>query len=61
MIKTECKRIREAIKGHQAELKILTSMIRAIQDGCAHEGQKVGYNDRDGDWASPCPTCGMSR
>lgn len=28
---------------------------------CKHKGAQTGYNERDGSWMAPCPTCGDSR
>ena len=35
-------------------------LMRLVQSRCKHEGAKRGYNERDGSWMSPCPTCGAS-
>ena len=35
-------------------------LIRLVQARCKHVGAKRGYNERDGSWMAPCPTCGHS-
>lgn len=48
------------IKARNAELAILRTMLNQVQSYCKHEGQQTGYNERDGSWGNPCPTCGYS-
>ena len=57
-IRAETKRIGREIKEHQAAVKMLVTHLRLIQDQCDHKGQETGFNERDGSWANPCPTCG---
>lgn len=60
-IKTETKRLRGEIDLRNTEIQLLREAINHYQRQCAHPGQRSGYNERDGDWASVCPICGDSR
>lgn len=35
-------------------------LLRLVQSRCQHVGAQRGYNERDGSWMAPCPTCGAS-
>jgi hypothetical protein len=35
-------------------------MLDLMQRNCKHPGAQRGYNERDGNWMNPCPTCGKS-
>lgn len=59
-IKKALKALNDEILARESELKILVTMVRQCQSYCKHQNQKTGYNDRDGSWGSPCPTCGYS-
>lgn len=59
-IKRETERLEQEITTRRAEIKVLAEALGTIQAQCKHEGQKTGYNERDGSWANPCPTCGES-
>jgi hypothetical protein len=37
------------------------TMLMTVRANCKHAGAQTGYNDRDGSWMAPCPTCGESR
>jgi biotin-(acetyl-CoA carboxylase) ligase len=59
-IKAEATRLRHEITQRSDEIEVLASALRQVQKQCKHKGQQTGYNERDGDWANPCPTCGES-
>jgi hypothetical protein len=59
-IKSEVERFINEIKIRKSEVEMLRKAVGHYRDLCDHEGQKTGYNDRDGDWGNPCPTCGYS-
>lgn len=59
-IPVESKKIRENIKGLEAELKVCKELLKIVCSFCDHKGAKTGYNDRDGSWMNPCPRCGYS-
>ncbi len=59
-IKLETEKLRNQIFKLSSEEKLLRQAIKHYQSLCDHKGQKTGYNDRDGSWGSPCPTCGYS-
>lgn len=54
------KRLSNEIRRLNSELKIASSMLKQVYEYCDHAGQQTGYNERDGGWGSPCPTCGYS-
>jgi hypothetical protein len=35
-------------------------LLRLVQSRCKHVGAARGYNERDGNWMAPCPTCGKT-
>ena len=35
-------------------------LLRLVRSRCPHTGAKRGYNERDGSWMAPCPTCDAS-
>lgn len=35
-------------------------LLDMVQRNCKHPNAQRGFNERDGNWMSPCPTCGMS-
>lgn len=37
------------------------TMLETVRSNCKHKGAQTGYNERDGSWMAPCPTCGDSR
>lgn len=39
----------------------VVGLLRLVQSRCKHVGAQTGYNQRDGSWMAPCPTCGESR
>ena len=57
-IKSEIAKLLHEIEIRDSETEILRHAIDHYQRQCDHKGQKTGYNDRDGSWAAPCPTCG---
>lgn len=59
-IKEELKVLRAEIEIRESELSLLRSAVGHYQRQCDHKGQKTGYNERDGSWGNPCPTCGHS-
>jgi len=60
-IKEEIMNLRDAIALRNSEIQLLRDAIAHYQKQCKHPGQKTGYNERDGNWATPCPICGDSR
>ena len=36
-------------------------LLQLVRSRCKHVGAQTGYNERDGSWMAPCPTCGDSR
>lgn len=59
-IKTEVDKLANQIRQRESEIKLLRTAIQHYQNQCDHVGQKTGYNERDGGWGSPCPTCGYA-
>ena len=59
-IKKELAKLRAEIAKREADLKLLRQAVKHYQDQCDHAGQKTGYNERDGSWGNPCPTCGYN-
>jgi hypothetical protein len=59
-IKVAVETLNSEIQARQSELNILKTMRSQCQQYCKHEGQQTGYNERDGSWGNPCPTCGYS-
>ena len=59
-LRAECARLMEEIEQRRAEIELFRAALGAYQKSCKHPGQQVGYNERDGDWANPCPVCGES-
>jgi hypothetical protein len=59
-IKAEIKKLLALLAERQAEVKLLRNAIGHYQNQCDHKGQKTGFNERDGSWGNPCPTCGYS-
>lgn len=45
----------------RAAADLLRQLLTAARRQCDHAGAQSGYNERDGSWMSPCPTCGDSR
>ena len=39
----------------------VVGLLRLICSRCKHVGAVTGYNERDGSWMAPCPTCGETR
>jgi len=60
-LKREVDKLRNLIKERQEEINLLQVAITAYTTMCKHVGRSGGYNDRDGDWFNPCPTCGSQR
>ena len=64
-IKRACDDLRDLLRGWTTLDKHVDSTVRGllqlVQKNCAHQGAQHGYNERDGNWMSPCPTCGESR
>lgn len=63
-IKQSADALRALLREWQAHDKRVEStvigLLRLMQSRCKHVGAKRGYNERDGSWMSPCPTCGDS-
>lgn len=59
-IRAEIKVLQAMIDSRQAEIDILRQAISSYRKQCKHKGQKTGYNERDGAWGNPCPTCGYT-
>jgi hypothetical protein len=38
----------------------MVGLLKLVQSRCKHVGAERGYNERDGSWMNPCPTCGAS-
>lgn len=60
-LRAECSRLREELCQRMVEAELFRAALLAYQGTCKHPGRKEGYNERDGDWAAPCPVCGDSR
>lgn len=60
-IKEETSILRQQIALRDSEIQLLRDAIRHYQKQCTHPGQQTGYNEREGNWATPCPICGDSR
>jgi len=64
-IKQSTDALRELLREWRAEDKRVEStvigLLRLVQSRCTHVGASRGYNERDGSWMSPCPTCGDSK
>ncbi len=64
-IKESTDRIAELLREWDAASKTVTRALRGLLDtvrsGCDHKGATTGYNERDGSWMNPCPTCGESK
>lgn len=58
------RRTRETLAMWQRADKLVQSTLRTFLDimqwNCKHEGAVRGYNERDGSWMNPCPTCEKS-
>lgn len=56
--------LRELLKEWQARNKMveqaIVGLLKLVRQNCKHVGAERGYNDRDGVWMCPCPTCGHS-
>lgn len=63
-IKTATTKLSELLREWQACDKMVQQTIAGLLDlvrkNCKHEGAQRGYNERDGPWMNPCPTCGYS-
>jgi hypothetical protein len=63
-IKRSTDALRAVLREWQAHDKRVEStvigLLRLVQSRCKHVGAQRGYNQRDGSWMSPCPTCGAS-
>lgn len=57
-IKDVCDDLVEELSRLDSERAIVVTMLQQVRKGCSHEGQKTGYNERDGAWATPCVICG---
>lgn len=57
-IPKELERLRKARAGAQAEVAVITGMIKAVEDMCPHTNKAGGHDGYgDGGW-SRCPHCG---
>lgn len=59
-IPAEVKALKDRLAAIEAEKRILVQLLSMVREGCPHEGAQTGYNERDGNWMNPCPTCGYS-
>lgn len=63
-IKRSTDALRELLLAWQTNDKRVSStvigLLRIVQSRCKHVGAERGYNERDGSWMAPCPTCGDS-
>lgn len=57
-IKENADYLRARLRDIDAERKAVVALMQANNSLCAHDGAKRGYNERDGSWMNPCPTCG---
>ena len=46
---------------HKRVETTVIGLLQLVQSRCEHVGAATGYNQRDGSWMAPCPTCGASR
>ncbi len=59
-VKEETSRIRTEIDARMAEMKVLRSMLSALQDNCKHSGQR-SYEDYGGGYSkTACTFCGST-
>lgn len=54
------KVLQDFIKNNELEIKIAKTMLLVVRENCEHKNAQRGYNERDGNWMSPCPHCGKS-
>lgn len=63
-IKESTAALREMLRKwqvHDKQVQSLTrNLIGIVCSYCDHAGAARGYNERDGSWMAPCPTCGHS-
>ncbi len=63
-IKVSAKQLAEILhRWNAADKQIrqtIGTMLKTVRQNCKHVGAVRGYNDRDGSWMAPCPTCGES-
>lgn len=59
-IPMEVERIRNRVKALDAEKEVLKKLLEMVYTFCDHAGRESGYNERDGSWNNPCPTCGST-
>ena len=64
-IKQSTDALREMLREWQEHDKRVEStmagLLQLVQFRCKHVGAATGYNQRDGSWMAPCPTCGATR
>jgi hypothetical protein len=53
--------IKEWTARDQAVMKTVRGLMALVRGNCKHVGARSGWNERDGSWMAPCPTCGESR
>ncbi len=54
----EILRMWSALDGHFSAS--VRGLLDLVQRNCKHPAATRGYNERDGNWMNPCPTCGRS-
>ena len=59
-IKERVTELSKEIEQRKSEIDLLRTALDVYRRQCKHIGQKTGYNERDGSWGNPCPTCGYS-
>ncbi len=59
-ITSELQILRNEVAIRKNEINLLSAAIQHYIKQCDHKGQKTGWNERDGSWGNPCPTCGYS-
>lgn len=45
---------------NKAATETIRTLLAVAREWCDHAGAQRGYNERDGSWMNPCPTCGHS-
>jgi len=63
-IKRACDDLRELLRAwdllDDSVRSSVGGVLQIVRNNCKHPDAKRGYNERDGDWMSPCPVCGES-
>lgn len=63
-IKRACDALSEILRTwHVLDNHVSSSvrgLLQLVRQNCGHPNASRGYNERDGSWMNPCPTCGAS-